>query len=72
VKMAPLAEQKEIRRRTVNRVVETLLWNAARAIPQGAIVFACRNIFAALRLSPLHVLRVLRPRRFALVLKADR
>jgi glycosyltransferase involved in cell wall biosynthesis len=72
VKMAPLAEQKEIRRRTVNRVVDTLLWNAALAIPQGANSFACRNIFTALRLSPSHALRVARPRRLALVLKAHR
>jgi glycosyltransferase involved in cell wall biosynthesis len=72
VKMASLAHQQEIRRRMVNRVVDTLLWNAARAIPQGAISFACRNIFAALRLSPSRALRVLRPRRLALVLKAHR
>jgi glycosyltransferase involved in cell wall biosynthesis len=72
VKMAPLAEQKEIRRRTVNRVVETLLWNAALAIPQGAISFACRNTCTALRLSPSHALRVARTRRLALVLKARR
>jgi glycosyltransferase involved in cell wall biosynthesis len=70
VKMAPLAEQKEIRRRTVNRVVETLLWNAALAISQGANSLACRNIFTALRLSPSHALRVARPRRLAQVLKA--
>jgi glycosyltransferase involved in cell wall biosynthesis len=72
VKMAPLTEQKEIRRRTVNRVVETLLWNAALAIPTGANSFACRNILAALRLSPSHALSVVRPRRLALVLKARR
>jgi hypothetical protein len=72
VRLAPLAEQKEIRRRTVNRVVETLLWNAALAIPQGAISSACRNTSTALRLSPSHALRVAHPRRFAQVLKARR
>jgi glycosyltransferase involved in cell wall biosynthesis len=71
VKMAPLAQQKEIRRRMVNRIVDTLLWNAARAIPQGANSFACRNIFAALRLSPSRTLRDLRPQRLARVLKAS-
>jgi glycosyltransferase involved in cell wall biosynthesis len=71
VKMAPLAQQQDIRRRMVNRVVDTLLWNAARAIPQGASSFACRNIFAALRLSPSRALRVVPPQILARVWKAS-
>jgi glycosyltransferase involved in cell wall biosynthesis len=72
VKTAPLTKQREIRRRTVNRVADTLLWNAALAVTQGANSFACRNIFAALRLSPSRALRLARVRRLALMLKTRR
>jgi len=72
VMMATSAQQREIRRRMLNRVVDTLLWNAAHAIPQGANSLACRNIFAALRLRPSRALRVARLGRLAQVLKAHR
>ena len=69
-KMAPVAQQREIRRRTVNRIADTLLWNAAHAIKEGAYGFACTNIFAALRLSPSRALRVSRYRKLVSMLKS--
>jgi glycosyltransferase involved in cell wall biosynthesis len=54
---APASKLREVRRRTVNRIADTLLWNAAQAVRQGAYSFACANILAALRLSPVRVLR---------------
>jgi glycosyltransferase involved in cell wall biosynthesis len=54
---APAARRKEARRRGVNRVADTLLWNAARAAAGGSYAFACANVFAALRLNPWRALR---------------
>lgn len=72
VKTAPQSKQREIRRRTVNRIADTLLWNAARALAEGSIAFACTNIFAALRLRPSRALRVARLRRLAQMLEVRR
>ena len=54
---ASAAERRKTRRRTVNRIADTLLWNAARHLPQGSYKFACANFFAALRLNPLRAMR---------------
>ena len=54
---APLAERHAIRRRMINRVADTLLWNAARRIPNGEFRPALANIGVALRLNPLRALR---------------
>lgn len=59
-------ERQATRRRTVNRVADTLLWNAWQRLPERAFAFAAANILAALRLNPV---RVLRPRAFRRLLK---
>lgn len=54
---APKARQKSTRRHTVNRVADTLLWNAARRLPEGGIGFVVENVWTALRLNPLRAFR---------------
>lgn len=56
-RVAPTSKLRDVRRRTVNRIADTLLWNAAQALVNGAYVFACTNVLTALRLNPLRVLR---------------
>ena len=70
VKMAPLNKQREIRIRTINRIADTLLWNAVQAIGDGAYRFACINTFTALRLRPSRAFYPRRYRKLALALKA--
>ncbi len=72
VRSAPITRQKEIRQRTVNRIAETLLWNAARALSQGSYRFACANIVTALRWGPSRALRVSSYRKLASLLRAGR
>jgi glycosyltransferase involved in cell wall biosynthesis len=56
--MSATAERRrEVRRRTINRIADTLLWNAARRLPERAYGFAFANTFLALRLNPLRALR---------------
>jgi glycosyltransferase involved in cell wall biosynthesis len=57
VMSATRLRRREARRRTVNRVADTLLWNAAGRLPERAFGFAAANIFTALRLNPLRALR---------------
>lgn len=57
VKAAPKSQGQAIRRRTVNRVVDTLLWNAWRRLTEGEFRFGTANILMALRLNPLRALR---------------
>ena len=64
---APASRRREARRRAINRIANTLLWNAARALPAQAYMFACSNIMAALRLHPLCVLRPAGYRKLALL-----
>jgi glycosyltransferase involved in cell wall biosynthesis len=54
---ASAARRRDVRRRTVNRIADTLLWNAARRLPEGAYRFAYANALAALRLNPLRAVR---------------
>lgn len=54
---APPGLKRKVRRRTLNRIANTLLLNAAQGFCRGTYGFACANTFAALRLSPLCVLR---------------
>lgn len=56
-KAAPKSQRQAIRRRTVNRVVDTLLWNAWKRLPKREFGFAAANILTALRLNPFRVLR---------------
>ena len=57
VMAAPKFQRRGTRRRTVNRVADTLLWNAAGRLPERAFGFAAANFFTALRLNPLRALR---------------
>ena len=57
VRSALKFRRRETRRRTVNRVADTLLWNAARQLPERAFGFAAANILTALRLNPLRAFR---------------
>jgi hypothetical protein len=57
VMSAPKSQRKGVRRRTLNRVADTLLWNAAERLHEGCYRFAAGNIFTALRLNPLRALR---------------
>ena len=59
VTSATSSQRKSVRRKTVNRVADTLLWNAAGLLRAKAFDSAAANIFTALRLNPL---RALRPR----------
>ena len=58
---ASASHRRSIRRRTLNRIADTLLWSAARRLPEKEFGFVCRNTLAALRLNPL---RAFRPRAY--------
>ena len=58
---ATQTQRRTIRRRTLNRIADTLLWSAARRLPEKNFGFVCRNTLTALRLNPL---RALRPRAY--------
>ena len=53
--------RRSIRQRTLNRIADTLLWSAARRLPEREFVFVCRNTLTALRLNPM---RAIRPRAY--------
>jgi glycosyltransferase involved in cell wall biosynthesis len=57
VRSALGSKRQAIRRRTINRVADTLLWNAAARLPEREFAFAAANIFTALRLNPLRAVR---------------
>jgi glycosyltransferase involved in cell wall biosynthesis len=57
VKTLPKSQRQAIRRRTINRVADTLLWSAWKNLPQKEFGFAAANIAAALRLNPFRALR---------------
>jgi glycosyltransferase involved in cell wall biosynthesis len=57
VTSATSSQRKSVRRRTVNRVADTLLWNAAGLLRAKAFDSAAANVFTALRLNPLRALR---------------
>jgi len=57
VKALSRSQREAIRRRTINRVADTLLWNAWRSLPQNEYGFAAANIIRALRLNPMRALR---------------
>jgi hypothetical protein len=54
---APRSRRRRARRQTINRIADTLLWQAVQRIPEKEYRFACANILAALRLNPLRVAR---------------
>jgi glycosyltransferase involved in cell wall biosynthesis len=62
-------ERQASRRRTINRVADTLLWNAWLQLPERAFGFVAANILTALRLNPW---RALRPRSLGKVISGFR
>lgn len=65
VAAAPAGARSEIRARTLNRIADTLLLNAARRLLEGAFHAAVSNGLAALRLRPSRALRPAAYRRLA-------
>lgn len=65
VRGASASKRRQARRRTINRVADSLLWNAAERLPRGEYRFAIENVGTALRLNPL---RAARPRAYKKVL----
>lgn len=65
------ARRRQARLRLVNRVADTLLWNAAERLPEGAFGFACANALAALRLNPLRAMRPMAYKRLCVRLLSD-
>jgi len=57
VKNLSQSQRQAIRRRTINRVADTLLWSAWKSLPQKEFRFAAANIARALRLNPFRALR---------------
>lgn len=56
-RMAPASQRRAVRRRAINRIADTLLWNAAQYWPRGEYRTVCANIMVALRLNPLRAAR---------------
>ena len=63
-------KRREVRRRALSRIVDTLLGNAVQAIRQRAYEFGFANAVAALRLNPRRALRPRGYRRLRLVMRA--
>lgn len=59
VRTATKSQRRKLRRRTVNRVADTLLWNATGFLREKEFKSAAANVFTALRVNPL---RAFRPR----------
>ncbi len=57
VKTLSKSQRQAIRRRSINRVADTLLWSAWKSLPQKEFGFAAANIATALRLNPFRALR---------------
>jgi glycosyltransferase involved in cell wall biosynthesis len=49
--------RRTIRRRTLNRCADTLLWTATRQLPRGEYGAFFRNVLGALRLNPFRIAR---------------
>jgi glycosyltransferase involved in cell wall biosynthesis len=54
---ASKSQIKNTRRLTLNRVAGTLLWNAWKRLPERDFRFVVRNVFTALRLNPMRLVR---------------
>jgi glycosyltransferase involved in cell wall biosynthesis len=69
VKALSRSQRQATRRRTINRIADTLLWNAWRSLPHKEFGFAAANIMTALGLNPLRALRPAVFRRIGKTLK---
>jgi glycosyltransferase involved in cell wall biosynthesis len=56
-RMAPASRRRATRQRAINRIADTLLWNAAQHLPRGEYGAVWANILGALRLNPLRAAR---------------
>lgn len=56
-RMASPRQCREVRRRAINRIADTLLWNAAQYWTQGEYQAVWANVKVALRLNPLRAAR---------------
>jgi glycosyltransferase involved in cell wall biosynthesis len=65
VKGLSKSQRTAIRRRTINRVADTLLWSAWKSLPQKEFAFAAANVATALRLNPFRAMRPAIVRRLA-------
>jgi glycosyltransferase involved in cell wall biosynthesis len=54
---APKSQLKATRRRTVNRVADTLLWSAWKRLPERNYGFVAANVLTAMRVSPWRAFR---------------
>jgi hypothetical protein len=54
---APAGKRRAIRQSAINRIADTLLWNALPLLRSGEYASVCANILGALRLNPLRVAR---------------
>jgi hypothetical protein len=54
---APSSRRREARRRTLNRISDVLIRQAAEHLPEGAFRFACANFLTALRVNPFGIAR---------------
>ena len=59
--------RRKVRKESINRFADTMLWNAAERLPEGAYRFAMTNVIGALRLNPL---RAARPGPYKLFIKS--
>ncbi|HLL76606.1 MAG TPA: glycosyltransferase [Pyrinomonadaceae bacterium] len=65
---APARVRREVRRRALDRIADTLLYTAARRLREGSYRFAAANVLTAVRLSPRRALRPAGYRRLASML----
>jgi glycosyltransferase involved in cell wall biosynthesis len=56
-RQASASKRRAVRRRAINRIADTLLWNAAQYWPRGEYRAVWANIMVALRLNPLRAAR---------------
>lgn len=54
-KLASAEKIREVRRRTLQRIADTLLWSGVKSLRRGEWRAACSNISTALSLSPLRI-----------------
>lgn len=57
VQSAPVETRRQIRKRAVNRVADTLLMSALREVPNQELRFIFANLLTAFRLNPARVVR---------------
>lgn len=54
---ASIEQRREVRRRTLARVADTLLWNAVKELQGGGWLTAGANSLTAIRVNPLRIIR---------------